>query len=105
MNKKFIISTNKEILFIIKNGTKISNNYYNIYNIESKNQFSRYCISVSKKYGNAVERNRIKRQIRNILTTNAIKSIYNYVIIIKPILKGLRYEEIKNKLLELIGCE
>lgn len=105
MNKQFIISKNKEILYVIKNGKKISNEFYNIYNIESKNKYSRFCISVSKKYGNAVERNKIKRQIRNILTTNDIKMGYNYVIIIKPVVKELKYQDIKNNLLQLIGCD
>jgi ribonuclease P protein component len=105
MNKKFIISKNQEILQVIKHGNKKINDYFIIYNIESKNNFSRYCISVNKKYGNAVERNRIKRQIRNILTTNAIKNVYNYVIIIRPGIKGLKYVDIKKYLLELIGCE
>ncbi len=105
MNKEYIISKNKEILTIIKSGKKIFDNFFTIYNIESKNDFSRYCISVNKKFGNAVERNKIKRQIKHILSTNSIKNNYNYVIIVKPVVKDLSYWDIRKKILDLIGCE
>ncbi len=55
---------NQEFQHIIKNGKYTSSKYYTIYWMAKSKQKSRTGISVSKKYGNAVQRNRARRQIR-----------------------------------------
>lgn len=102
MNSKIRIKNNEEFEYIIKNGISRKNKYYVIYNIERKEQYNRYGISVSKKIGNAVVRNKIKRRVRDIIIKNSIKIGYDYVIIIRKAITDLSYEEMKSELLSLI---
>ena len=61
-------------------------------------------ITVPKKVGKAVYRNKLKRRVKNIISNNEnyIQSNYNYVIIIKEPSLELDYEGLEKKLLELM---
>lgn len=102
MNKEKILKKSQEYSEIITTGKKYKNKYFSLYYKESKKTL--FGITVPKKVGNAVIRNKIKRRIKNIITNNEkyIQSNYNYVIIIKEPSLELNYEELTNKLLELI---
>lgn len=102
MNKEKILKKSQEYSEIITTGKKYKNKYFSLYYKESKKTL--FGITVPKKVGNAVIRNKIKRRIKNIITNNEkyIQSNYNYVIIIKEPSLELYYEELTNKLLELI---
>lgn len=105
MNKKYIIKKNEEIQNIIKVGKKIINKFFVIYKKNNDLNYNRFCISVSKKLGNAVFRNKIKRQIKDILMKNTIKDSKDYVIIIRSELVNLSYNEKKESLLNLLKGE
>lgn len=105
MNKKYIIQKNKEIQEIIKIGKKIINKYFVIHKRKNDLNFNRFCISVGKKQGNAVLRNKIKRQIKDILIKNPIKYNNDYVIIIRSELINLSYEEKKKELINILRGE
>jgi ribonuclease P protein component len=83
---------------IIKEGelekTKCFYLYY-IYNSETKPLFG---IAVSKKLGNAVIRNKLKRQFRNIIDNNKLlfPNNYNYIIMIKEASLSTSFKEIDN---------
>lgn len=101
MKKQNIIKKNKEFELIIKNRKRLTNNYFNIYYIEEI--FNKYGISVPKKYfKTAVLRNKIKRQLKDIIDKNAVPNGYEYVIIVKEGLINLNYKEIKLEFLNLI---
>lgn len=102
MNKKYIIPKSDEISNIIKTGSKVINQYYIIYSITNKLDYNRYCISVSKKLGNAVVRNKLKRTIKEILRKSNIKNNKNYVIILRRGILELNYEEKKKKLFNIL---
>ena len=63
-----------------------------------------YGITVPKKVGKAYIRNKLKRQIKNIIITNEkdIQTSYNYVIIIKEPAKNLQYQLLEEELLKLM---
>ena len=105
MNKKYIIKKNEEIHNIIKIGKKLINKYFVIYKKDNTLSFNRFCVSVSKKYGNAVLRNKIKRQIKDILMKNTIKDNNDYVIIIRNELINLSYKDKDESLLNLLKGE
>lgn len=105
MNSKYIIRKNQEFEYLINNGKCIKNKYFVIYNKDRKENHNRYGISVSKKVGNAVTRNKIKRRIKDILMKNVIKNEKDYVIIIRKAIINLEYNEIRDNLLELIKGE
>ena len=100
MKKKDIIKKSDEFTNIIKKGRKVKNNYYSIYYIENKKQ-NRYGITVPTKPGNAVCRNKLKRQIKNIIDKNDVQKAYDYVIIIKKEIINLSYQEKEKELLKL----
>jgi len=53
-------------------------------------------ISIGKKYGNAVERNKMKRRIREIIRSMKDRILpHDIIIVVKPISKKLLFEEIK----------
>jgi ribonuclease P protein component len=65
VEKAYRIKRNKDFQFIYKNGKSVANKQFVVY-IKHKEELEhfRLGISVSKKLGNAVVRNRIKRGIR-----------------------------------------
>lgn len=105
MKKINIIKKEKEINDIIKNGFRKSNKYFSVYKkINENNKYYRFCICVSKKLGNAVNRNKNKRQIKDIVDKSKIKfsKSSDYVIILKKEINELEFEEKKKFLLDIL---
>ena len=105
MKKLNIIKKEQEINDVINTGKKIYNRYYYIYNKEnSNNKYYRFCICVSKKLGNAVIRNKNKRQIKDIIDKSnlSFKSNMDYVIILRKDINMLNFDQKKEELLSLL---
>ena len=83
LNKKYRINTKKEYDYIYKNGKRIQSRYIIVFVTPNNLEYSRFGFVTSKKVGNAVIRNRAKRQSRAIIQKNwaQIKNGYDYVII------------------------
>ena len=94
MNKKYIIKENSEIENIIKSGKKSISKFFIIYSIESTLPYNMYCVSISKKIGNAVTRNKQKRKVKDILMKNNIDFGKKYVIIIRKEVLTSSYNEL-----------
>ncbi len=105
MKKKDVVKSNELFNEIIAKGIKISNKYYAIYAIKKDFIKNNYGIAVGKKIGNAVTRNKIKRQIRNIITNNfkLFPNYHNYIIMIRKELINLSYNEMEKYLVELLN--
>lgn len=103
MKKYEIVKEKKEFDKIINTGKYKKNNFFVIYNKENKNAFPKFGIAVGKKVGNAVIRNKLKRQVRMILTNN--KNLFqndkDYIIIVKRNSLFISYQEMEQKLIEL----
>ena len=76
MKKKFIVKTAREFEEIIKNGICKKNRYYVIHYKSNNLEYDRYGLSVSKKLGNAVFRNKYKRKLRSIIDNYKITYIH-----------------------------
>ena len=106
MKKINIIKKNMEFSDIIKNGTKFSNDIISVY-VRKNNAHNRFGISISKKIGNAVVRNKYKRRIKDII--DKYKFMYDgldMIFVSRLRLSDKNYSYIKeslDKLLDLIG--
>ncbi len=101
MKKKEIIKKSLEYTKILNNNIKVKNKYYSIFYIKSDKTL--FGISIPKKIGNAVIRNKIKRQIKNIIDNNKslVQNGYNYVIIVKKEILDLSYNDRMKELISL----
>lgn len=83
MKKIYRVKKYTEFKEIINNHQFIKNDIFKIYYKENVYNFERYGIRVTRKNGNAVIRNKIKRQIREIInfSTDYSKNI-DFIIIV-----------------------
>ena len=102
MNKDKIIKKSETYSKIISENHSVKNKYFSIYYEETKEP-SRYGITIPKKIGKANIRNKLKRQVKNIImhSENNIPKSFNYVIIIKEAALLLNYNDMANELLSL----
>jgi len=80
------IKDKKKFNSIIRSGTFCKNRYYVLYYSESLDKkFSKFGVAIKKSYGKAVERNKIKRQTRNIIDKykKEFKKGKDYIIMIR----------------------
>ena len=99
------LSKNQDFKTILT-GKKISNKYSTIFfkKLSDKNNKKlNLSIITKKKIGSAVQRNFIKRRIKNIIN-ETIKKIkinlnYSYLLIVRRTVYDDKYENIKNKLM------
>lgn len=103
MKKQIIIKKNLEFTNIINQNKKYSNQYFSVYIAKNNLNIYRFGISIPKKIGKAVVRNRLKRQLKTILRQkiNYYKPI-DYVIIVKKSLLQLNYQEKTSNLFSLL---
>ena len=105
MKKKEIVRSSNLFNQIIKDGKKISNSHYVIYFLEKEEKLPNFGVAVSKKIGNAVMRNKIKRQLRNIVDNNKMlfKNYYNYIIMIRKEYNDLNFYDKEDSFKKLLG--
>ena len=106
MKKEFRIKKNKEIENILNYKKSIGNEYFKIF-IYKNNETShfRYAISVGKKIGNAVIRNKEKRRLRMLFLeySKKINKNYDFFLIAKPKIKDLNYKELETLFFKYIN--
>lgn len=104
MKKDLRIKKNEEFSEIISHNKFFSSSSYKIYRAKSKENHSRIGISVSKKIGNAVVRNKIKRQIRMMLIQmyDFESNKYDLIIIVRNNYLKKAYKDSKDELELLI---
>ena len=85
MKKKYIVKEHMDFTNIINKGRYYKSKYFVIYTLSNELEHYRFGISVGKKVGNAVVRNKVKRQMRMIIDNykkNYQKGM-DYIIIIR----------------------
>ena len=104
MKKKYRIKSNNEIQSLMKKKQTVGNSYFVIYYSKNHENINfRFAISVSKKYGNAVERNLMKRRLREIIRLSEIKQNFDFFVVVKLKAKKLNFEDIKKNIKNLLN--
>ena len=87
---------------MIKVGKRIKRNEFHIYYLDSLYGHNRFGVSVSTKIGNAVTRNRIKRQLRAIMDdfNKSSTKQHDIIVIAKQGFLNNTFQENKTVLLE-----
>lgn len=108
MKKEYRVKDNKEFQEIFRNGKSFANRQLVIYYRKKENQTHfRIGLSVGKKIGNAVVRNRIKRYLRQAFheLEDEIYPMYDIIIIARQPTKEMGFFEIKKSLTHLLSKE
>ncbi|MBO8172176.1 MAG: ribonuclease P protein component [Bacillaceae bacterium] len=102
MNKKYRLRKNEDFQKVFKQGQSFANRQFVIYRLDHQDEQEsfRVGISVSKKLGNAVVRNRIKRLIREAvrLKESEVSSHVDFVIIARKPVVDLDFHQLSNSL-------
>jgi len=89
---------------IYKEGGRYSNELFTIYVLPNGIQETRLGLTVTKKVGISVQRNRIKRLIREVLRSlNGIASGSDLVIVARKSAVDLKYSQVYDSLKELLN--
>ena len=102
MKKQFRVCKNEEFSSIIQHHSLIKSSSFVLYYKNKKLEHSRVGISVGKKMGNAVQRNKVKRQVRSMVDSIFnFEEMYDCILIVRPAYKRNDFEKNKAQLFQL----
>lgn len=103
MKKAYRVKKGTEIEAIVKHRKSAGNQYFVVYKKENhETDHFRFAVSVPKKYGIAVKRNKVKRQIREIVAKLDIVPNVDVFVVVKKSANVLRFPDIKASIEGLI---
>ena len=91
---------------VYKHGKSFANRYLVMYIMRNNLEYNRVGISVSKKVGKAIVRNKVKRRIRESFRLDVdkkIKSGYDIVFIARVAISDMQYNEINKSMKHLVN--
>ncbi len=101
MKKEYRVKKEKEFQKILRAKHSFANRQFVVYVLDKKGQdHFRLGVSVGKKVGNAVTRNRVKRYIREVFKNigHTLKPDKDYVVIARMQTASMDYEQIEKSL-------
>lgn len=102
MKKDYRVRKNEDFGVIIRKKQSIASKTFIIYYLKNDIDHARVGISVSKKLGNAVVRNKIKRQIRMMVQdVFDFDNKYDYIVIVRNNYLNNNFESNKKDMLYL----
>ncbi|EMR05564.1 Ribonuclease P protein component [Bhargavaea cecembensis DSE10] len=105
MNKHQRVKKNKDFQRVFKQGKSFANRQFVIYSLRTEGQEEfRLGVSVSKKIGNAVTRNRIKRYVRQAVheLKDELRPDRDYIIIARHQAASIDFHETKKSLIHIM---
>ncbi|HEM5985546.1 TPA: ribonuclease P protein component [Streptococcus suis] len=103
MKKSYRVKRERDFNDIFTKGKNVANRKFVVYRLPKEQHHFRVGLSVSKKLGNAVMRNRIKRRVRHVLLECRSDLVADdFVIIARKGVEELSYQEIKQNLIHVL---
>lgn len=104
MEKQKRLRSNRDFKLVYKRGKGYFNRNFTFVIKKNNLQGSRVGFSITKKYGNAVMRNTMKRKLKEIFRHNfdLVKSGYDIVVIPKQNTKELDYKQLEKSVVHLL---
>ena len=104
MKRYEMVKSHEEFNEIINKGNRLKGKYAYIFSKEKEFDKTKLGIAVGKKLGNAVVRNKFKRQFRNIVDKNRFlfKNNNNYIIMIKREANNASFSELETDLINTL---
>ena len=104
MKKRERIKNKEEFDNMIKNTNSKKNSFFVVHMNPKKEENTRFGIAVGTKVGNAVIRNKLKRQIREIVMEERFlfENELDYIIIVRKSCLDLNFEQMRKELTGLI---
>ncbi len=98
MKKINIIKNNRDFDRIIKNNKPFKYKDFIIYLEKDNSNIYKFGLSVGKKIGNAVNRNKIKRQLKSIIDEKDYQNGFNCIIIVGRGINECSYDQKRKNL-------
>ena len=98
MKKINILKNSRDFDRIIKKEKPYKYKDYIIYLERGTNDIYKFGLSVGKKIGNAVNRNKVKRQLKSIISEKVYQNNFNCIIIVRKGILNQTYQEMEKDL-------
>lgn len=104
MDKKYRLRKRREFNNTYRRGKSLANRCLVLVYRKNKLNITRVGFSISKKYGNAVERNRIKRRLREIYRKRMveIRTGYDLIFIVRIGARGTSFAKLEHQMEDLL---
>lgn len=105
MKKRDIVRSNNLFNEIINTGHHVSSKYFLLCSLKKEEEKNKFGIAVGTKVGNAVIRNKIKRQMRVIIdkNKNLFPNFHNYVVICKKEILNLSFQQMDVEFVKIVN--
>jgi ribonuclease P protein component len=103
MLKKGHLTQPTQFDLVYKEGSTQTDRYLVLKIRRNQLEFTRFGVSVSKRIGNAVVRNRVKRVLREILRLNDLKPGWDIVVIARNAASGGVYNQLNKSAVNLLS--
>ena len=105
MNRRYTLKTNGEFQRLYRKGAFASGPYFSVYCRKNRGGENRLGYTVSKKLGNAVTRNRIRRRLREAYRLNSFQLVrgFDIVIVARSKAASAGFAELQASLLAVFG--
>ena len=104
LKKENRLTKRKEFAYIFRKSQSVASKYLILNYIPTKLDDFKVGFSVSKKIGNAVTRNKVKRKLRESfrLNVNKVNTKHNYIVVARKGIEELNFNEIQNNLIYVL---
>jgi ribonuclease P protein component len=98
------LKKNKEYKKVYRYGKSVADHLVVLFAHRHNNEASRFGFTVSKKVGNAVVRNRVRRLFKEICRKHAeeFPAYHDYIILARNNIVGKNYQAVENSIIKLL---